>query len=41
MRGYRVEQGKVYKYCEAEKAYFFVGMLYGRTLEEFIADLNK
>ena len=40
MEKYRVESGSVYELDEDYGAYVFCGKLNGRTLDEFIADIE-
>ena len=41
MSEYRVESGSVYKSDKEADAYVFYGELNGRTLDEFLADMEN
>jgi len=41
MNDYRVESGAVYEYRKDRNAYIFLGKLNGRTLRQFIEDINE
>lgn len=38
---YRVENGSVYEYSEGRRAYIFCGKLNGRTLKQFVKEIEQ